>query len=78
MTTFDSAITRAETDLAHVQSSLDTAQQVLEVADQAHSAGRRLVRMIRSSSKTSGRECVVARVQGGQLFHHRVRVLVRH
>ena len=47
MTTFDSAITRAETDLAHVQSALDTAQQVLEVADQAHSVGRRVVRMIR-------------------------------
>jgi hypothetical protein len=47
MTTFDSAITRAETDLAHVQSALDTAQQVIEVADRAHSAGRRLVRMIR-------------------------------
>jgi len=47
MTTFDSAITRAETDLAQVQSALDTAQQVLEVADRAHSVGRRLVRMIR-------------------------------
>jgi hypothetical protein len=47
MTTFDSAITRAETDLAHVQSALDTAQQALEVADRAHSVGRRLVRMIR-------------------------------
>jgi hypothetical protein len=48
MTTFDSAITRAETDLAHVQASLDTAQQVLEVADRAHSVGRRLVRTIRT------------------------------
>jgi len=47
MTTFESAITRAETDLAHVQSALDTAQQVLEVADQAHSMGRRVVKMIR-------------------------------
>ncbi len=47
MTTFDRAITRAETDLAQVQSALDTAQQVLEVADRAHSVGRRLVRMIR-------------------------------
>jgi hypothetical protein len=47
MTTFDSAITRAETDLAHVQSALDTAQQVVEVADRAHSVGRRLFRMIR-------------------------------
>lgn len=47
MTTFDSAITRAETDLAHAQSALDTAQQVLEVAERAHSVGRRLVRMIR-------------------------------
>ncbi len=47
MTKFDSAITRAETDLAHVQSALDTAQQVLEVADQAHSMGRRVVRLIR-------------------------------
>jgi len=47
MTTFDSAITRAETDLAQVQSALETAQQVLEVADRAHSVGRRLVRMIR-------------------------------
>ena len=32
MTTFDSAIARAETDLAHVQSALDTAQQALEVS----------------------------------------------
>ena len=48
MTTFDSTITRAETDLAHVQSALDTAQQVLEVADRAHSVGRRLLRMIRA------------------------------
>ena len=47
MTTFDSAITRAETDLAHVQFALDTAQQVLEAADRTHSAGRRFVRMIR-------------------------------
>jgi len=47
MTTFDRAITRAEIDLAHVQSALDTAQQVVEVADRAHSVGRRLVRMIR-------------------------------
>ena len=47
MTTFDSTISRAETDLAQVQSALDTAQQVLEVADRAHSVGRRLVRMIR-------------------------------
>ncbi len=47
MATFDSAITRAETDLAHVQSALDTAQHVLEVADRTHSVGRRLVRMIR-------------------------------
>ena len=47
MTTFDSAMTRAETDLAHVQSALDTAQQVIEAADRAHSVGRRLVRMIR-------------------------------
>ena len=47
MTTFDSTIARAETDLAHVQSALESAQQVLETADRAHSAGRRLVRMIR-------------------------------
>jgi hypothetical protein len=47
MTTFESAITRAETDLANVQSALDTAQQVLEVADRAHGAGRRLVKFIR-------------------------------
>ena len=47
MTTFESAITRAESDLAHVQSALDTAQQVLEVADRAHSTGRRLVKLIR-------------------------------
>jgi hypothetical protein len=39
MTTFDSAITRAETDLAHVQSALDTAQQVIEVADRATAWG---------------------------------------
>ena len=47
MTTFESAITRAESDLAHVQAALDTAQQVLEVADRAHSTGRRLVKLIR-------------------------------
>ncbi len=47
MTTFDNAITRAETDLAHVQTALDTAQQMLEVADRAHSVGRRLIKMIR-------------------------------
>ena len=47
MTTFESAITRAESDLAHVQSALDSAQQVLEVADRAHSTGRRLVKLIR-------------------------------
>ena len=47
MTTFDSTIARAETDLAHVQSALESAQQVLEAADRAHSAGRRLVRTIR-------------------------------
>lgn len=47
MTTFESAITRAESDLAHVQSALDTAQQVLEVADRAHGTGRRLVKWIR-------------------------------
>lgn len=48
MTTFDNAITRAETDIAQAQSALDTAQQVLEVADRAHSAGRRTVRAIRT------------------------------
>jgi hypothetical protein len=47
MTTFESAITRAEADLANVQSALDTAQQVLEVADRAHGTGRRLVKLIR-------------------------------
>ncbi len=47
MTTFESALTRAETDLANVQSALGAAQQVLEVADRAHSAGRRLVKVIR-------------------------------
>jgi hypothetical protein len=47
MTTFESAITRAESDLANVQSALDTAQQVLEVADRAHSTGRRLAKLIR-------------------------------
>ena len=47
MATFESAITRAETDLAQVQSVLDAAQQVLEVADRAHSAGRHLVKAIR-------------------------------
>jgi len=47
MATFESAITRAETDLAQVQSVLGAAQQVLEVADRAHSAGRRLVKAIR-------------------------------
>jgi hypothetical protein len=47
MTTFENAITRAESDLAHVQSALDTAQQVLEVADRAHRTGRRLMKSIR-------------------------------
>ena len=47
MTTFESALTRAETDLANVQSALGAAQQVLEVADRAHSAGRRFVKVIR-------------------------------
>jgi hypothetical protein len=47
MTTFEDAITRAETDLTHVQSALDAAQQVLEVADRAHGVGRRLFRMLR-------------------------------
>jgi len=47
MTTFESALTRAETDLGNVQSALDAAQQVLEVADRAHSAGRRFVKVIR-------------------------------
>ena len=47
MTTFESAIKRADSDLAHVQSALDTAQQVLEVADRAHSTGRRVVKLIR-------------------------------
>jgi hypothetical protein len=45
--TFETAITRAETDLAHVQSALDTAQQVLEVADRAHTTGRRGLRLLR-------------------------------
>jgi hypothetical protein len=44
MTTVDSAISRAEADLAHVQSAVETAQQMLEVADRAHRVGRRLVR----------------------------------
>jgi len=47
MTTFESALTRAETDLANVQSALGAAQQVLVVADRAHSAGRRLGKVIR-------------------------------
>lgn len=47
MTTLDSAITRAGSDLAHVQSALDTAQQVVQVADRAHNVGRGLVRSIR-------------------------------
>ena len=47
MTTVENALTRAETDLANVQSALGAAQQVLEVADRAHSAGRRLVKVIR-------------------------------
>lgn len=54
MTTFDSAVTRAETDLAHVQSALDTAQHALELADRAHSFGRRLVRMIRIAAIVFG------------------------
>ena len=54
MTTFDSAITRAETDLAHMQSALDTAQQALELADRAHSVGRRLVKMIRIAAIVFG------------------------
>ena len=47
MTTFEATITRAESDLTHVQSALDTAQQVLEVADRAHRTGHRLVRALR-------------------------------
>jgi hypothetical protein len=47
MTTVESALTRAESEVAHVQSALDTVQQVLEVADRAHSTGRRLVKLIR-------------------------------
>jgi hypothetical protein len=47
MTTFESAITRAEADLAYVQSALDTAHQVLEVADRANNVGRRLVKSMR-------------------------------
>jgi hypothetical protein len=47
MTTFESAMTRAESDLAHVQSAVDTAQHVLEVADRAHGTGRRLVKALR-------------------------------
>ena len=50
MTTFESALTRAETDLANVQSALGAAQQVLEVADRAHSAGQRLVKVIRMAA----------------------------
>jgi hypothetical protein len=47
MTTVESALTRAESEVAQVQSALDTVQQVLEVADRAHSTGRRLVKLIR-------------------------------
>jgi hypothetical protein len=46
-TTFESAIKRADSDLAHVQSALDTAQQVLDLADRAHSTGRRVVKSFR-------------------------------
>ena len=57
MSTFESAISRAETDLAHVESALDTAQHVLEIADRAHRNGRRLVKVMR--------RILVASVLGG-------------
>jgi len=46
MTTFESAISRSEAELAHVQSALDTVQHVLETADRAHSTGRQLVKSV--------------------------------
>jgi hypothetical protein len=48
MTRFDSVIARAGTDLGHVQSALDTAQQAVEVADRTHRVGRRVLRMVRT------------------------------
>ena len=46
MTTFESAISRSEADLVHVQSALDAVQHALEAADRAHSTGRRLVKLV--------------------------------
>jgi hypothetical protein len=46
MTTFESAISRSEAELAHVQSALDAVQHVLETADRAHSTGRQFVKLV--------------------------------
>ena len=46
MTTFESAISRSEAELAHVQSALDTVQHALETADRAHTTGRHLVKSV--------------------------------
>ena len=46
MTTFESAISRSEAELANVQSALDTVQHVLEIADRAHTTGRHLVKSV--------------------------------
>ena len=46
MTTFESAISQSEAELAHVQSALDTVQHVLEIADRAHTTGRHLVKSV--------------------------------
>jgi hypothetical protein len=47
VTTFENTISRAEAELAQVQSVLGTAQHVLEVADRAHTAGHRLLRFMK-------------------------------
>jgi hypothetical protein len=46
MTTFESAISRSEAELAHAQSALDAVQHVLETADRAHSTGRQFVKLV--------------------------------
>jgi hypothetical protein len=59
MATIERAISRAESELVHVQSALDVAQHVLEAADQvAHTTGRRLFRLIR----ILGIACVVGAI----------------
>jgi hypothetical protein len=61
MTTFESAVTQAESDLVHVQSALDAAQHVLEAAGQVHRKGRRLLKSILKSIRI----VVIVLVVGG-------------